>query len=147
MPILNPITMLFRQVDRPAMTWIQDNIPKNETVLINPFWWGYGLCAGNDGGYWIVPMAGRKTMPFHQLYMASAIRRLISSRFSEVCTQVMEHNTDPQGLHDELVAQGIRYVYIGGRGGVLYPGQMVDSGLFKELYHQDGTWVLEVIRE
>jgi hypothetical protein len=58
----------------------------------------------------------------------------------------MAHNADPQGLHDELVTQGLHYVYIGGRGGVLYPELMVNSGLFKELYHQDGTWVLEVVR-
>ena len=30
------------------------------TVLINPFTWGYGLYAGNDGGFWISPLAGRK---------------------------------------------------------------------------------------
>jgi hypothetical protein len=146
LPILNPVTMLFRQVDRPAMTWIQENIPPDETVSINPFWWGYGLCAGNDGGYWIVPMAGRKTMPPPALYgISNSIANI--QGIAEVCTQVMEHNADPQGLHDELVAQGIHYVYIGGRGGVLYPGQMVNSGLFKELYHQDGTWVLEVVKE
>jgi hypothetical protein len=145
MPILNPITMLFREVDRPAMTWIQENIPPDETVLINPFWWGYGLCAGSDGGYWIVPMAGRKTMPPPALYGISNTKANIQ-QISEVCTQVMAHNADPQGLHDELVTQGIHYVYIGGRGGVLYPEQMVNSGLFKELYHQDGTWVLEVAK-
>jgi hypothetical protein len=145
MPILNPITMLFRETDRPALAWIEENIPPDETVLINPFWWGYGLCAGSDGGYWIVPMAGRKTMPPPALYGISNTKENIQ-QVTDICTQVLDHGADPQTLHDDLASTGINYVYAGGRGGVLYPQQMVNSGLFKELYHQDGTWVLEVVK-
>jgi hypothetical protein len=114
-------------------------------VLINPFWWGYGLCAGNDGGYWIVPMAGRKTMPPPALYGISNTKANVQ-QVTDLCTQVLDHGADPQALHEELVGQGINYVYTGGRGGVLYPQKMVNSGLFKDLYHQDGTWILEVVR-
>ena len=42
-PIINPVTILSRQADLPAIQWIDDNIPEGETIVINPFAWGYGL--------------------------------------------------------------------------------------------------------
>ena len=68
LPILNPVTILAREADRPAIQWIAENINPDETILINPFLWGYGIYAGQDGGYWITPLAGRKTMPPPMLY-------------------------------------------------------------------------------
>ena len=56
--IINPITVLSRNADLPAIEWVEKNIPVNETIVINPFAWGYGLYAGSDGGYWISPLSG-----------------------------------------------------------------------------------------
>ncbi len=41
-PAMVPTTLLFREADRTAMQWIEANIPQDETILINPFLWGYG---------------------------------------------------------------------------------------------------------
>ena len=142
LPILNPVTILFREADRPAIQWIADNIQADETILINPFLWGYGIYAGQDGGYWITPLAGRKTMPPPILYAYGSPQEV--KRVTETSKQVIEHAGDPQALSALLKEQHIRYVYIGRRGGVLSAKSLIQSGLFQTIYSQAGVWLFEV---
>jgi hypothetical protein len=144
LPIMNPVTFLFRQADRPAMIWINENIPPGETVLINPFLWGYNLYAGSDGGSWIPPLSGRPTSPPPVLYGLD-FGRSSSPQVSDFNKQVIELAEYPQALHDLLQANHIRYVYLGARGGVFSPKSLLNSGQFTLLYYLDGAWVFEVI--
>jgi hypothetical protein len=143
LPILNPITMLFREADRPAMAWIAENIPAGETILINPFAWGYGLYAGNDGGFWISPIAGRRTMPPPVLYGLGDPGPK-AWPVSEFARRALEVSGRPEDLHAHLQSQGIQYIYIGARGGTLSPRLLRESDLFQELYIQNGTYVFQL---
>jgi hypothetical protein len=142
LPILNPITMQFREADLPAIHWIEKNIPENEIILINPFNWGYGMYAGNDGGYWISPLADHITMPPPVLY---GLNPEIGAQIVEASKQVIAKSDDIDALHTYLLEQGIRYVYVGARGGALSPRDMNNSPLFSTLYNNEGTWVFEVL--
>ncbi len=142
MPILNPVTLLFRNADRPAIQWIADNIGPDETILTNPFLWGYGVYAGQDGGYWISPLAGRKTLPPPILYAYGSPAEVQS--VAETCKEVIERASDPQALSELMRSQGIRFVYLGRRGGVLSPKSLVQSGLFQTRYSKAGTWLFEL---
>ena len=139
-PIINPVTILSRQADLPAIQWISTNLPENETIVINPFPWGYGLYGGNDGGYWISPLSGRLTLPPPVLYG-------LGDRYKEINQQAREiisSASDPIKLHDYLTSQQIDYVYVGVRGGVISPDKLISSGLFDVLYHQAGAWIFSV---
>ncbi len=144
LPILNPVTMLFREADRPAMPWIQEHIPQDATILVNPFAWGYGFYAGNDGGYWIVPLAGRKTLPPPVLYGLGNTRAEVQ-QISEASRHVTEISGDPVALHNFLLEQKIDYIYIGAHGGALSPKLLRESPLFQALYQYAGTWVFQVL--
>jgi hypothetical protein len=138
--ILNPITILSRQADLPAMEWVTEHIPENETIVINPFAWGYGLYAGNDGGYWIEPLTGRLTLPPPVLYGLSTS----ASEISQLSQGIISASNNPAELRDLLVSQDLHYIFIGARGGVIPPEKLASSGLFELLYHQDGVWILSV---
>ena len=144
MPILNPTTFLFREADRPALRWIEDHLPGTETILINPFSWGYGLYAGNDGGYWIGPLAGHPTLPPPVLYGLNRQAETVLS-ISEESRKAIDLGAKPDEMHEFLVEQGIHYVYTGGRGGAISPAGLDASPGFRTLYHQDGAWFFEVI--
>ncbi len=139
-PILNPVTILSRQADLAAIAWLNENIPQGETVVINPFAWGYGLYAGNDGGYWISPLVGRRTLPPPVLYALDQD----SARITTLAQQVMAAGSDPVALRDLLKAHQLTYIYIGARGGVISPDKLISSNLFNLLYHQNGVWILAV---
>ena len=143
LPVLNPVTFLFRQADRPALVWIEEHVPKDETILINPFNWGYGLYAGNDGGFWITPLTGIKTLPPPVLYGMDTDQQRIRS-ITQLSQQVINNSQDASTLHTLLMEKGICYVYIGARGGVLSASALKNSPLFALLYQGEGAWVFQV---
>lgn len=143
LPIINPVTLLFRLPDEPAILWLEENIPEEETILINPFLWGYGLYAGQDGGSWIPPLAGRATFPPPVLY-GMANEPAQSRAIGDVTSQALELSRDPQALHELLLEQDIHYVFLGARGGAFSPKLLQDSPLFQLLYSKDGAWIFKL---
>ena len=138
--IINPVTILSREADIPAIQWVSEYIPENETLVINPFAWGYGLYAGNDGGYWISPLSGRVTLPPPVLYGLGSGYKSINQQ----CQEIISSCTDPTAFWKLLNTQNLHYVYIGAKGGVIPPEKLATSGLFNVLYHQDGVWILGI---
>lgn len=143
LPILNPGTLLVREADLPAIDWVEQNIPEGETILINPFVWGWGVYAGSDGGYWITPLTGRATLPPPAIYNYD-FTRAIAEGISQRAQTATELATKPEALHDFLNEQAIRYVFIGVRGGPLSAKALNESPLFERLYAQDGASIFKV---
>ena len=139
-PIINPVTILTRQADLQAIQWIDDNLPENETIVINPFAWGYGLFAGNDGGYWISPLSGRLTLPPPVLYGLGNSDKQINSQ----AQLIYSASADPIQLWEYLHSRQYHFVYIGARGGVISPEKLSSSGLFSVLYHEANVWIFGV---
>jgi hypothetical protein len=141
LPIINPSTIIFREADELAMKWIKMNIGEDETIVINPTGWGYGLYMGNDGGFWISPLTDRKTMPPNVLYGYDNGFRTKVNQFVE---DLLPAGNDSTSLLKLLQDNNYRYIYLGGRGGVISPQSLVDSPFFDPIYHNQGTWVFEV---
>ncbi|PWB53006.1 MAG: hypothetical protein C3F13_10315 [Anaerolineales bacterium] len=138
--ILNPATLLSRQADLSAIQWVKLNIPEYETIVLNPFAWGYGLYAGNDGGYWLEPLAGQLTLPPPVLYGLSAD----FTEVSQQCQNIITLSSDPPALRDYLLTKQYHYIFIGARGGVIPPQKLSSSGFFDLVYNQDGVRILKV---
>lgn len=140
LPIMNPDTILAHQADIPAIHWIENNIPADETILINPLAWGYGLYTGADGGFWITPLSGRKTMPPPLLYGFDTQGKI--SRYVTKMSQIaLEKAQNPLELHAFLQANGIHYIYFGAKGGEFSPTRLISSQLFDPIYHAEGVWI------
>jgi len=138
--IINPITILSRNADLQAIDWVSKNIPENETIVINPFAWGYGLYAGSDGGYWISSLSGRATIPPPVLYGSGSGVNEINQQSQQIITL----SPEPSALWEFLSSQQLHYIYTGAKGGVISPEKLASSGFFRVLYHQDGVWILSV---
>ena len=145
LPTLNPITFLAREADLPAIRWIHENIPEGEIILINPTGWGYGLYMGNDGGYWLSPLAGHQTLPPPVLYGLGEQANI--EHTTQVIERVLSVGENAADLWELMQLQNIHYVYSGVRGGAISPKALAESDLFAILYQQDGTWVFETLRK
>ena len=142
LPILNPVTFLFREADKPALEWIRENLPSNEAILINSFMWNNGVYAGQDGGYWITPMIGHKTLPPPVLYdLGDAVEKKL---INQTCREVIDRGKNPADLYELMESQKINYVYLGARGGVLSPAALKSSPLFRLMYNHDGVWIFKL---
>lgn len=145
LPILNQDTILMRQADLPAMKWIEKNISIDQTILINPFPWGYGLYTGADGGFWITPLTGRKTIPPPLLYGFDTRREIIHN-VTQLGKEAFLKSANPVELYNFLVMNDIQYIYIGAKGGELSPSRLKNSQLFNPIYSKDGVWIFSVIQ-
>jgi len=140
LPILNPVTFLFRAPDEPAIDWVEKNLPEDARIMINPFLWGYGVYAGADGGFWISPLAGRVTIPPPVLYGMANDPDSFDTIISYT-NKVLDLSDDPEGLHSHMNELGVKYVFLGARGGVLSPKDLQENPLFEMLYNDNGTWI------
>ncbi len=141
LPLLNQSTYLFRAADRPALAWIEENIPQEETILINPFSWGYGLCASADGGGWISALSGQPTMPPPVIYGFGSQSEI--QRINSFCSEVLMNGGNPDQLWELMRSAGIRYIYTGIQGGPISPTAFSASPLFDKIYAQDGAYVFQ----
>jgi uncharacterized membrane protein len=141
MPTLNPVTFLFRDADYAAIGWIQENLTEDEVIVINPAGWGYGLYMGNDGGYWIAPLADRPTMPPPALYGMSQDRHKQVNTFVEALLSIGE---DAEAIRNLMIEYDYNFIYIGARGGVISPQALKESGLFEPVFNAENTWVFQI---
>ncbi len=143
LPILNPYTVLMRQADRAGLAWLDQHLPADTVVAINPFNWGYGLYGGNDGGFWIEPLTGRQTVPPPVLYgLGPPDETQAINTFSQ---EIINRGSDPNRLWEYLVGQDVHYVFAGVRGGPISPQALRNSPHFSPLYAQDGVWIFQVL--
>jgi hypothetical protein len=138
--IINPVTILSRNADLPAIDWVRDNIPENEIIVINPFLWGYGLYAGSDGGYWIAPLTGKATLPPPILYGLGSDKEQINKKSQKV----IDLSSAPIALWEYLSSNQLHYIFIGTKGGVMSPENLSSSDLFTVVYKQDGVWIFNI---
>ncbi|NIR62275.1 MAG: hypothetical protein GWO10_00420 [candidate division Zixibacteria bacterium] len=136
LPILNPVTLLARESDLAAIEWIDDNLPDQEVILINPQGWGYGLYMGADGGYWISPLAGNPTIPPPVLFSLGPIESIAET--NTLIEDVMASHTEPADIWDLMSDNDIDYLFIGDRGGV-FSGDRLTNSPFFQLIHQNGA--------
>jgi len=139
LPIVNPVTVLFHQADAAALRWMEDNLPADASVLINPAPWGYGLYVGSDGGYWISPLTGRRTFPPTLLYGWGDPAEIQET--NRRSARLLEISGDPAALRAFMREYGHAYLYIGARGGPFSASALQQSGLFETLYHAGDVWV------
>ena len=142
LPLINPITILSRSEDLPAIDWVDQNIPEDETILINPFNWGYGLYGGTDGGAWIPTIAGNPTLPPPVLYGFGS--RDTIDYVNRLCETIFALAASPDELAVHLLKQDIEYIFIGERGGVISPASLALAAHFETLYHKDDVWVFHI---
>ena len=143
LPLLNPITELSRQGDRPAMQWIQVNIPQDEIILINPFQWMVGVYAGNDGGYWITPLTGRKTIPPPAIYGFGSSQYIHS--INVLSQKIIQDGGNPDDLWNFMQANDLHYIYTGVRGGPISVSGLDASPHFEKLYANQGAYIFKTI--
>lgn len=142
-PLLNPVTFLFRHADLEAMHFISGNVPEGETVLVNPFAWGYGLYAGSDGGYWISALAGRETMPPPVIYgLENDLEAVIHT--SSLSQQLIEKSGQPDELAVLMRQEGLNFIYVGAKGGVFSARSLQENPNFVMLYEESGTWLFKL---
>lgn len=144
---------LITRPDERAMSWIDKNLPKNATFLVNSFpAFNDVVVVGSDGGWWL-PLAAKRmnTVP-PILYDIEKGKLLNQSLFVNVLTfMIRDQGMDSPAVLQELINRKVNYVYIGQQNGLvnnsgyrILPENLVGNPNFEIVYHQDRVWIFKV---
>jgi hypothetical protein len=139
--------------DLRAMSWIQDNMPKDATFLVNSFFaYGGSVVVGSDGGWWLPLLARRaNTVPPLNYDTEQGSYPGYREWVNEITDQIQEAGLEDPETLALLQERGITHVYVGQQQGrVNYNGPhvldleaMERSKRYRTVYHQDRVWVFE----
>jgi hypothetical protein len=141
--VVNETTVLATRADRAAVEWAAANTPPDARFLINAAPWLGVASRATDGGWWLMPLAGRwtSTPPALFTYGPPDYVQAVIERTRTV--QAYEPGGE-QAILDLIRRDGIDYLYFGAKPGPLGPQPFVQLPGFTTVYSQDGVTILAV---
>jgi hypothetical protein len=108
--IVTPRTVFADADDRQAVLWAAANTPADAVFLINTDYWQSGLYRGLDGGWWLLPLAGRRTLLPPMLYSFSD--REYVDRTNALAAEVSTLQGCTQAFWTLVREQGVTHIYV-----------------------------------
>jgi len=143
--VVNPATVLATPADVAAIEWVAENTPADARFLINAAPWLSTADRGADGGWWLLPLAGRwtSTPPVLYVYGLPDYVREVRARNAVVIGFQAGHE---QQLYEMLDRERIDYIYLGPRSAPLTPAMFLARAEFDKVYERDGVTIFAVRR-
>ena len=117
--ILIPATVFAEADDRRAVLWAEANTPSDSVFLINTAPWQRELYRGVDGGWWLLPLADRRTLLPPMLY--SFADRSFIDQTSRLAAEVSILQGCSEDFWELVRTQGVTHIYVKEGIGSLQP--------------------------
>jgi hypothetical protein len=128
---------------RAAIGWVARSTPPEARFLVNAAGWLGTVDRGEDGGWWLLPLAGRQvsTPPVIYTYGQAAYVRDVKRQ-----TAWLRDGKEqaPEQIAAFMRANGYGYVYATASAHLLRPEPLLQSGLFEELFRQGQVSILRL---
>ncbi len=140
--VLNPATIFTDAADVEAIAWAERNTPKDARFLINTALWMGPIYRGVDGGYWLLPAAGRETLlpPVFYTYGSKEYVKQISD-WAERASRLTACDEAFWSLVKEA---GTSFLYVHEGRGSLQPAALVNCPGLTPVYRRDGVYIYEI---
>lgn len=142
--VINPTTVFATPADRAALTWVAANTPPDARFLINTTPWFSHLDRGTDGGYWLLPYAGRATSLPPAIYTYGTPQYVAQVHADSQLVSGYTAGQEAQ-LADLIERTGITHIYLGADPKPLTVALFTDPQRFRIVYQQDGVTIIEVV--
>ncbi|MFN8505880.1 hypothetical protein [Kouleothrix sp.] len=142
--VVNPSTTLASAGDLAAVGWAAEHTPPDARFLINTAGW-LGTGRGSDGGWWLLPLAGRWTSAPPVIYDYAAPEYVRVARERNQLVANFRPGQEQQ-LYAMIDRERIGYVFLGSQAGPLTPASFPASAGFVTVYQHDGVTILRVAR-
>ncbi|WP_242604900.1 MULTISPECIES: hypothetical protein [Chloroflexus] len=148
--ILDPAYQLATPADLAAAQWIKTNLPEDAAIYVNgfPAYGGY-VYAGNDGGWWLSFLTGRRTnllpmaVGFEAVDPPDTLRNI-----AQLNQSIQQHPIGSAEAATALRANGFTFLYNGPAANpaneYLDPGQIDQSPYYEVIYRQDGVSIWRI---
>jgi hypothetical protein len=140
--ILNTTTILVDQGDIAALDWIQENTPVSARFYINSVLWQGNMYRGVDGGYWLMPYAGRSSLLPPLLYANAPVEYVEKvNRWVINSGQLHGCDTNFWNLVEEA---GLTHIYLHQGKGVLQPSALTGCAGLDLIYEQESVYIYQI---
>ena len=140
--IVNPTTIFATEADLVAMEWIRENTPEDANFLVNVVHWQRGAYRGVDGGWWITPLTGRKTLLPPALYLQGSVD--YATGINDLAAQASQFEACTPGFWALMQAAEITHIYLSPGEEGLRPEGLVDCPGLTLRYVQEGVNIYQV---
>jgi hypothetical protein len=143
--VVNPATVLATPADVAAISWVSQHTPPDARFLINAASW-LDTGRGNDGGWWLLPLAGRwiSTPPALYDYGPADYVRETRARTQQVLN--FAPGQEP-ALYQLIDRDQITYIYLGPNPKPITAAAFPASQGFEQVYAQGGVTIFAVHRD
>ncbi|MEO7908581.1 MAG: hypothetical protein ABIV47_02915 [Roseiflexaceae bacterium] len=143
--IVNPATVLATPADVAAINWADQHTPPDARFLINAAPW-LGTGRGADGGWWLMPLAGRWTSTPPALYDYGPADYVSETRAR---TQQLLNFAPGQesALYQLIDHDQITYIYLGPNPKPITAAAFPASQGFEQVYTAGGVTIFAVHRQ
>lgn len=142
--VINPLTELGEAADVRAIAWAAQYTPPDARFLVNTTHWLNGAYRGTDGGWWLLPLAGRQvtTPPALYIYGSEAYKTQVETLNQRIASlQPTQLDQLKQVIRDERIG----YVYVGPKpGGPLRSDLLFGDPMFTPVYDAEGVTIFKV---
>ena len=141
--VLNQNTVLATADDRAAIAWADANTPPDARFLVNSTGWLTTARRGADGGWWLLPLAGRWTTAPPVLYTYGDPDYV---RHVNAVSDIVAGYTpgQAQSILDLIASEKITHIYLGAKGGALKPELFSGRPGFRTIYQRGGVTIIAV---
>lgn len=139
--VVNDSTIIATQADLAAIEWVRDNTPPDARFLINATPWFNVAARGSDGGWWLLPLAGRWVSTPPVLFTFGPTDYAMAA--IERSQAVIDFKPgQEQTMLERARNEGISYIFFGARGGPLRPELFRNLPGITTVYERDGVTIL-----
>jgi len=142
--ILNPETVFIDQTDRDALDWVRENTPPDARFMLNTTAWMGRTYRGVDGGYWLLPYAGRQTIlpPVMYTYAGSEYVAQIEKQ----AEQTSKLTTCDEVFWTMVNDFKATYVYLHSGQGSLQPEALANCAQLVNVYRRGDVAIYEIAK-
>jgi hypothetical protein len=143
--VVNPTTVLATSADVAAISWVAQNTPPDARFLINAAPW-LGTGRGADGGWWLLPLAGRwiSTPPALYDYGPASYVSQTRARTQQLMSFAPGQE---QALYQLIDRDQITYIYLGPNPKPITAAAFPASQGFEQVYAEGGVTIFAVHRD
>ncbi len=144
--IVRPDTVLAGPADLTAIAWAAHATPPDARFVVGTVGWLYDVDRGADGGWWLLPLAGRQVSTPPVIYNYGAPGDVAAIKRDTAWLRDHGASASAAELAAFMHERGYGYVYTSERPGALRAEALRNTSLFECVYDKGGVAIFRLRR-
>jgi len=142
--IVRPDTVLAGRADLEAITWAARATPPDARFVVGTRGWLYDVDRGADGGWWLLPLAGRQVSTPPVIYNYGAPADVAAIKRDTSWLRDRSASASAEELAAFMRERGYTYVYAGERPGAICADALRTAPMFEHVYEHEGIVIFHL---